>query len=79
MQCNIERLKTNQLSPMASFGLMVSIVVLISSVMCLAMVFVAVVMPGLNIATLYLFCASLVLGLIAVLTIQRLQGKRRAR
>jgi hypothetical protein len=74
-QQNFHRFKKSAVRKFESLWLFFAILALISSVMCVAVAFLALVLPGANMAMLGFLVASLVLGLSGRWSIRRLRKR----
>lgn len=72
-------IKASNLSRFESMWLLLSIIVLISSTLCLAVAAIALVLPGVSMVMIWLATAGVVLGSSSFLSIKELQRRQNAR
>jgi hypothetical protein len=78
-QSHLLNIKAGSLSRLESLWLLLSIILLISSTLCLAVAAVALILPGVNMVMIWLAIAGLVLGSTSVLSIKELQRRQHVR
>ena len=69
-------IKASKLSRFESMWFLISIVLLISSMMCLAVTVIALVLPGENLVMVWLAIASLSFGVVGYTSIKALQRRQ---
>lgn len=78
-QSHLLNIKASSLSRFESLWLLLSIILLISSTLCLAVAAVALILPGVSMVMIWLAIAGILLGSASVLSIKELQRRQHAR